>query len=304
MLAQRDTFIKEITDQAKKDRNIFFVSADFGAPALDQFRKKLPKQFIHAGISEQNMIAVAAGLALSGKKVFVYAMAPFVSLRCLEQHKTITALMNLPVTTIVAGIGIGYADAGPTHYVTEDLACLRSLIKSKIYTVSDPKISSYIAKKLCKNPEFCFVRLERLAPEPIYKNLKVQDVNKGFIMIKKKLKIKKLIVSHGYQFIRLKKYFEKNNDLFNHYHLIDLINTKPIPKILKKIFNSYSEILTIDEQTEQGSLGSALLEFLNNGETKTKIKCYNLNENFIFENGGRERLLNSNGLNLSNILKI
>ena len=164
-------------------------------------------------------------------------------------------------------------------------------------------MSQLIAKKLCKKPEFCFVRLERLAPEPIYKNLRIQDVNKGFIIVKKSPRVKKLIVSHGYQFIRLKKHFEKNNDLFDNYHLLDLINTKPIPKILKKIFNSYNEILTIDEQTKQGSLGSALLEFLNNGETKTKVSCYNLNENFIFENGGREKLLNSNGLNLSNILK-
>ena len=66
---------------------LFFISADFGAPSLDKFRENLPKQFIHSGISEQHMIDMSAGLALSGKKVYVYAMAPFITLRCLEQIK-------------------------------------------------------------------------------------------------------------------------------------------------------------------------------------------------------------------------
>ena len=81
---QRDVFIDEIYEAALKDRDIFFISADFGAPSLDKFRDNLPKQFIHSGISEQHMIDMSAGLALSGKKVYVYAMAPFITLRCLE----------------------------------------------------------------------------------------------------------------------------------------------------------------------------------------------------------------------------
>ena len=122
---QRDTFIKKIFDLAQKDSNIYFISADFGAPALDQFREKLPEQFIHAGISEQNMIDVAAGLSLAGNKVYVYAMAPFITLRCYEQLKCSLAMMDLPITVIAVGPGLGYADAVPTHYLTEDFACLR-----------------------------------------------------------------------------------------------------------------------------------------------------------------------------------
>ena len=114
-----------------------------------------------------------------------------------------------------------------------------------------------------------------------------------------------MIISHGYQFIRLKKFFEKNTKLYKYYNLVDLINTKPIPSKLIKIIASYDEILTIDEQTEQGSLGSAVLEFLNKKiKKKIKVNCYHLNENFIFDNGGREKLLNANGLNLSNIFKV
>src|SRR3989304_2603659 len=96
----RDVVIETICAAARTDRNILFVSADLGAQALDDLRRALPQQFIHAGISEQHMIDLAAGLALSGKKVFCYAMAPFITARCYEQIKCVLASMNLPVTLI------------------------------------------------------------------------------------------------------------------------------------------------------------------------------------------------------------
>jgi len=81
----RDAVIETIIEGAAKDRDVLFISADLGAAALDGFRRDFPDQFIHAGIAEQNMVDLASGLALSGKKVFLYAMAPFITLRCLEE---------------------------------------------------------------------------------------------------------------------------------------------------------------------------------------------------------------------------
>ena len=75
-------------------------------------------------------------------------MAPFVTLRCLEQHKCCSAIMNLPINTIVAGIGLGYADSGPTHYATEDVGVLKNMICSNIFTVSDSESSKMLAKFL------------------------------------------------------------------------------------------------------------------------------------------------------------
>ena len=177
---QRDAFIDVIYDAAKLDKSIFFLSADFGAPALDKFRINLPHQFKHCGISEQHMIDMAVGLALEGNKVFCYAMAPFVSLRCLEQHKCGASIMDLPICTIVAGVGIGYADAGPTHYSTEDLSCLRAMINSNIYTASDAPLASLIAKNLVQNPEFSFVRLDREPLEDLNNIDNQEIVEKGY----------------------------------------------------------------------------------------------------------------------------
>ena len=124
-MLQRDAFIEEITKSLEKDKSIFFLSADFGAQALDELRNRFPNNFLHCGISEQAMLDVATGLALEGNKVFVYAMAPFLALRSIEQTKCGPGLMNLPICLISVGIGLGYADAGPTHYTTEDFACFR-----------------------------------------------------------------------------------------------------------------------------------------------------------------------------------
>jgi transketolase len=132
-MLQRDGFIEEIVNAIKRGEDIYFLSADFGAAALDELRRDYPQNFIHCGISEQNMIDVATGLALEGKKVFCYAMAPFISMRALEQIKCGPGIMDLPICLISVGVGIGYADSGPTHYVTEEFACLRSIIGAKIF---------------------------------------------------------------------------------------------------------------------------------------------------------------------------
>ena len=99
------------------------------------------------------MIDMAAGLALSGKKIYVYAMSPFITLRCLEQIKCSLAMMNLPVTVLSVGPGLGYADAGPTHYSNEDIACLRSIAGVQLYSASDSVVTKAIASLTLDNPK-------------------------------------------------------------------------------------------------------------------------------------------------------
>jgi transketolase len=298
---QRDEFIKVIYEAAKKNKKIYFLSADFGAPALDDFRHYLKEQFLHLGICEQNMIDFACGMALEGAKVYAYAMAPFLSLRCLEQHKTATCLMNANVCSIVTGIGLSYANSGPTHYSTEDFACLRSLSNCTIYTASDPEAAKLIAKKTLKLKTPVFVRLDRKASNNLSKKLNMDDIKNGFRYLKKSLKPKLAIISHGTIIERAlvaTKNIERKH--FNLIDVIDLIQSKPFPTKLKNILKKYPKIMTIDEQTSEGSLGSLLKE---NVCHDANIKSLSLPDKFIFENSGREKLLDSNGLSIKNISK-
>lgn len=295
---QRDQFIDVIFDEAKKNNNIYFLSADFGAPALDKFRKELPNQFFHCGISEQHMIDLAVGFALDGNTVFCYAMAPFVSLRCLEQHKCGASIMDLPICTIVAGVGVGYADAGPTHYATEDLACLRAMIGSTVYTASDPAISKLIAEKLVNKPEFSFVRLDRDPSNNFLPIINNKEINNGFRVFNENNNNKLVILTCGYMYGIVQSLL-KDSIMDNNITVIDIINCKPFPKINKLIQNK--DILIIDEQTSYGGLSAAVLEFLCDENINANVKRMALPDKHLFENGGRSKILEIAGLGKSNI---
>ena len=297
---QRDIFIDTIFSAAKKNKNILFISADFGAPALDDFREQLPNQFIHSGISEQHMIDFAAGLALSGKQVYVYAMAPFITLRCLEQIKCSLAMMSLPVTIIAVGVGLGYADAGPTHYLTEDIACMKSIIGLDIYSASDSRTAEIIAKKTLNEKKLRIVRLERHALPNIYNHIDNVNVN-SFCEIVKGNNI--CILSYGHLLHRAKDVVEEyNNNSDNSIGLIDIYSIKPLSFDLKKILSSYKKIITYEEQGIQGGFGSSILEFLSDHNLSLTVKRLALNDRYYFENGGREYLLDSNNLSKQNLI--
>jgi len=86
--AMRDALIEGLLKRMSQHEDIFFLSADFGAPALDEIRDRYPQRFINVGIAEQNLINLATGLALEGFKVFAYAIAPFLTMRAYEQIRT------------------------------------------------------------------------------------------------------------------------------------------------------------------------------------------------------------------------
>ena len=295
---QRDEVIKIIYKAAQKNKKIFFLSADFGAPALDDFRLNLKNQFVHLGICEQNMIDFANGMALEGAKVYVYAMAPFLSVRCYEQHKTATCLMNTNVCSIVTGIGLSYANSGPTHYSTEDFACLRALPNSLIFTASDPSVAREIAKKTLKINKPTFIRLDRKSNNDFNSKVSSKEIDNGFRFLKRNQNAKLAIISHGTIIERaIEAYNFLDKKMSSKINIIDLIQSKPFPKSLKSHLNSYKEILTLDEQTNVGSLGSLLKENIDK-----KITTLALPDEFIFENLGRDKLLDKNNLSVTNIL--
>ena len=254
-MLQRDIFIKEITKKLEHDKDIYFLSADFGAMALDELREKYPDNFIHCGISEQAMLDIATGLALDKKKVFVYAMAPFLSLRAIEQIKCGPGLMNLPITIISTGIGLGYADAGPTHYSTEDLACLRSISGNIIYTPSDNLTVKLIVQNILNNPEFSYVRLDRDALPDIHNDLSHEDFKNGY-KIFGNIEDKTCLVSHGRMLHKCLELKDTNDSVF----CVDLFRCKPISLNLINILANSKKIICVDEQMPAGNLTSMIFE--------------------------------------------
>ena len=137
MISQRDAFFNRLFEYAKEDKDIILVSADMGAPSLDQWRLTLPSQYVNVGIAEANAIGIATGLAKLGKRVYVYAIAPFVSLRCYEQLKLGPCMHNLPITIVGVGAGFSYEESGPTHHTLEDVSIMSTLPHMEVVTITD-----------------------------------------------------------------------------------------------------------------------------------------------------------------------
>ena len=295
----RDVFIDQITSHAKSNKDIYFTTPDMGAPSLDIFRKDLPKQFLHSGICEQHMISMAAGLTLMKKKIICYAMAPFITSRCYEQIKCSVSAMNQPVNLVGIGIGLGYADAGPTHYSTEDIAIMRVFPNIEILTPCDQISTKIMADYTIQKNSFKFIRLDIDILPDIYSSESELDINKGYSEILKG-NGKKCIVTSGYLLHKCKKIIEeKYKDLT----LVDLFKIKPLNDNLIEYLEKFDEIVTFEEQWIEGGFGSAILEAFSKKNILKKIKRYGLQERFFFENGGREYLFKNYGLNLEKIFK-
>lgn len=129
----RNEFAAAIEKIGLEDESVVFITGDLGYNALEKVVSALGPRFINAGVAEQNMVGMAAGLAYRGYKVFCYSIAPFAVYRCLEQFRNDACLHNMPVFLVGNGGGYGYGIMGSTHHAIEDLACLSGLQNVNTY---------------------------------------------------------------------------------------------------------------------------------------------------------------------------
>lgn len=285
----RDAFIGKIYEKAQRDRDVIFISADFGAAALDDFRDKLPKQFIHAGISEQNMVDVGAGLALSGKKVFLYAMAPFITTRCYEQTKAVVSSMNLPITFIAVGVGLGYDHATLTHFTPEDIAIMKALNGIEILSPADSHAAEKIADYSVENPKFRYVRLERKALPNIYDDNFLNYLEDGFHEITEGKDV--CVISSGYLLHKAMNAYEQLQKENIEIGVIDLFKIKPVnTRRLANYIKKYKKIITFEEQLLNGGFGSAVGEILIDEGLMLPLKRIGIQDGFEIVNGNRDYL--------------
>lgn len=134
----RNSFIDTVVEACRYRDDIFILSGDAGLGVFDEFRKEFPDRFRNMGVAEQNTISFAAGLALTGYKVFVYNIVPFVLYRCYEQVRNDICYQNLPVVLAGIGSGITYAPMGMSHYSVEDIGLVQTLPNLVAISPMDP----------------------------------------------------------------------------------------------------------------------------------------------------------------------
>ncbi len=155
----RELVLAEIVKAAKTNPDIVFLTGDLGYNVVEKFQNSFPERFFNMGVAEQNMMSVAAGLALENKKVFVYSIGNFASLRCLEQLRNDICFLNLDVNIISVGAGLKYGNLGFSHQATEDMACVLSLPNIKVYNPANLNEAKLVMAEVLKERGPKYIRL-------------------------------------------------------------------------------------------------------------------------------------------------
>lgn len=162
----RTTFIDTLCEVAAENENIWLLCADLGFSVLERFRDRFPNRYLNVGVAEQNMVGVAAGLAKAGKIPFLYSIANFPTLRCLEQIRNDVCYHDLPVKVVSVGGGFSYGSLGYTHHGLEDLAVMRTLPNMVVAAPGDPLETKAIVQDLASSNCPAYIRLGK-ANEPV-----------------------------------------------------------------------------------------------------------------------------------------
>ena len=296
----RFVFVKELIKFSKKNKNVYLITSDLGYRAFEKFIHLFPKKFVNVGVSENNMIGIAAGMAATGKKVFVYSILPFVVFRSLEQIRNNIIHNNLDVNIIGAGGGFSYNVQGISHNTSEDISVLRSLPNLSIHNPGSRSEAEFIISYMFKSKKPSFARLGKSPHNDFYKK-KIKNNNDLILKNGKNL----TIFTTGNILENTYKAVEKTIKQGYSIKLISLPTLKPIDEkfIIKNI--QTSKVLTIEENVNIGGLGSIIINIIFKYKKNYKINFKSLSLVDIVHNkiGSQEYLRKINKLDIDNISK-
>jgi len=155
----RNAFIDELVTQATSNKRIALIVGDLGYSVVEPFADRFPDRFINAGVAEQNMMSLAAGMASEGYQVFVYSIGIFPTFRCAEQIRNDVDYHRLPVTIVVVGGGVAYGNLGYSHHAVQDYALMRVFPNMMIAAPGDPLETRACVRYILSHPQPFYLRL-------------------------------------------------------------------------------------------------------------------------------------------------
>ena len=294
----RDILVNNLLKFAEKDRNIFFLTADLGFGSFDILERKLKDRYINVGVSEQNMIGIATGLAREGKKVITYSIANFAFMRCLEQIRNDAAYHDCNVTIIANGAGFSYGQLGMSHHATEDIAIMSSIPNVKVHSPATENDIKKLLENSLKSKCVNYLRLDK----SIYNN----NLNYKFDE-KKCVNYFKGSSAHIFVTGSIASLAQEVVENLKNYNIncgLSLIHTiKPIcEKDIVKITKKCKKIIVIEEHNKFGGLSFIISEILiRNNVFPKKFISFNSGEKFTSIVGSQNYLRNIHKLNLKSI---
>jgi transketolase len=268
----RDAVIKAVEELARNDKDVILISGDLGFGVLDNFRREMPKQYFNAGVCEQNMASIAAGLALEGKKVYTYSIGNFPTLRCIEQIRNDICYHNANVTIMAVGGGFAYGSLGMSHHATEDIAIMRSLPNMRVFTPADAAEANLVAYQAAKLSAPCYIRLNKGGEPNIHSSYEaVEGYGLGqAIPLRDGADV--CLLSAGAITIEAMKAAQVLETQRVEAAVYSFPSVKPIDaEALIMCAERYKYIFTVEEHNIIGGFGSAVSEIIAEKGTRAKV---------------------------------
>lgn len=296
----RDTFVKTLIDIAKDNKDIELVTGDLGFGVLKPYWEQMPDQFTNAGIAEQNMTSMAAGMALEGKTVFTYSIGNFPTIRCLEQIRNDCAYHEANVKIVCVGGGFVYGSLGMSHHATEDLALLRALPNVVVMAPGDLVEAECATRAIANYPGTCYLRLGRGGEKRIHDKIENFQIGKA-IKIQDGEKV--AIFSTGAIFEEVKEAAEILKDKGINPSIYTFPTVKPIDKeVIEYCGENFDYIVTVEEHNIVGGFGSAVSEVLSELKNKKAVLVrIGLNDTYSSIVGSQKYLRDQYGMSANKI---
>jgi transketolase len=291
----REAFFRTLVKLAEQDQRVHLVVGDLGFGVVEEFARRFPKRFLNAGVAEQNMTGIAAGLALSGKIVFTYSIANFPILRCLEQVRNDVCYHNANVKIVAVGGGLAYGALGATHHATEDLAILRALPRMVVVAPGDPVEAEAATQAVTAQSGPCYLRLGRVGEEKVHK-LPIDFVLGKAIEMQPGRDL--TLMSTGGMLGTAMQVADLLQDSDVQVRVLSMHTVKPLDtEAIERAVRETGAVFTLEEHSVVGGLGGAVAEFLaENWEAPVVFKRFGLPSEFSSVVGSREYILARHGL--------
>jgi len=271
----RNSIIKKITEYSRNDKSIFLITGDAGYGILDEYKKNFPDRFLNLGVAEQNMISFSAGLALTGYKVFIYNIIPFLLYRCYEQVRNDICYQKLPVTLIGIGSGVTYAPQGVTHYSIEDIALARTLPNLVVLSPADPVEAEKCAEFALECEAPVYIRIAK-SGEPIIHKDKIEDISKPQVI---RGGDAVAVLFHGSIGGEIMTVLD---DVKNTAKIISIPMIQPIDfDYLLGILKGIHTLITVEEHFIEGGLGSIISDWIVRECLPFELKKLGIKNEFI-----------------------
>jgi transketolase len=296
----RDSFLQELVVQSEQHDNTFLMVGDLGYSVIEPFAEKYHARYLNAGIAEQNMTGMAAGLAQTGFNVFTYSIANFPTIRCLEQIRNDVCYHSANVKVVSVGAGLAYGSLGYSHHAVQDMACLRSLPGMLMATPCDPLETRALVEYLCTHTGPAYLRLGK-AKEPVVHANRPKIT--GFPTFTEVLAGNHTAILACGSVAELGKQAAQATGASLHSAALWMANAATTQLVLEFV-ETFDRVVIVEEHLRSGGLGSFVRECLEaRPDLQARVRCLCVDDKVCGMVGGQNYLRTHGGLTVESIIQ-